>query len=82
MLYGYVPRYTDIHSCLYINVLFVFQHFVSDRKVDDDLARTTRFLYDDDKMVAATKVFGEGIDYFFPQIQRILFQNHGSTLER
>ena len=24
------------------------QHFVSDRKVDEDLSRTTRFLYDSD----------------------------------
>ena len=24
------------------------QHFVSDRKIDEDLSRTTRFLYDSD----------------------------------
>ena len=28
----------------------VFQHFVSDRKIDEDLGRTTRFCYDDDHL--------------------------------
>ena len=34
--------------------LFSFQHFVSDRKVDEDLGRTTRFLYDDDHFKAVS----------------------------
>lgn len=35
------------------------KHFVSDRKVDEDLGRTTRFLYDDDHLKDEVKKFGE-----------------------
>jgi len=52
----YIGRTTVTNPGLFL----LFQHFVSDRKIDDDLARTTRFLYDDDKMVSEVKKFGEG----------------------
>ncbi|KAJ8320401.1 hypothetical protein KUTeg_001988 [Tegillarca granosa] len=35
------------------------QHFVTDRKIDEDLGRTTRFLYDSDHLSAEIKEFGE-----------------------
>ena len=41
------------HVCYEILIQIIFcllQHFVSDRKVDEDLGRTTRFLYDDDHL--------------------------------
>ncbi|KAL5005893.1 hypothetical protein ScPMuIL_017051 [Solemya velum] len=35
------------------------KHFVSDRKIDDDLGRTTRFSYDSDFLEGEIKKFGE-----------------------
>lgn len=31
-------------------MLFLFQHFVTDRKVDEEIGRTTRFHYDSDHL--------------------------------
>jgi hypothetical protein len=41
-------------------ISFAFQHFVADRKIDDELGRTTRFLYDSDHMIREISKFGEG----------------------
>ncbi|KAK3611198.1 hypothetical protein CHS0354_009450 [Potamilus streckersoni] len=35
------------------------KHFVTDRKIDEDLGRTTRFLYDSDHLIEEIKKFGE-----------------------
>ncbi|XP_064646024.1 SPATS2-like protein [Lineus longissimus] len=35
------------------------KHFVADRKVDEELGRTTRFLYDSDHLVSEISKFGE-----------------------
>ena len=32
------------------NYMYIFQHYVSERKVDEDVSRTTRFIYDSDHM--------------------------------
>ena len=37
----------NVIVCIYI---YVFQHYVSERKVDEDVSRTTRFIYDSDHM--------------------------------
>ena len=41
------------------NVLIIkfilFQHFIGERKVDEDLSRTTRFLYDSDHLKEASR---------------------------
>lgn len=37
----------------------LFQHFIGERKVDEDLSRTTRFLYDSDHLKEASRgLFG------------------------
>ncbi|KAL3854978.1 hypothetical protein ACJMK2_014211 [Sinanodonta woodiana] len=35
------------------------KHFVTDRKIDEDLGRTTRFVYDSDHLIEEIKKFGE-----------------------
>ncbi|XP_052812708.1 spermatogenesis-associated serine-rich protein 2-like isoform X2 [Mya arenaria] len=37
------------------------KHFVSERKTDEDIARTTRFMYDDDNLKMHIREFGEVI---------------------
>lgn len=39
---------------LHYVIFFLFQHFIGERKVDEDLSRTTRFLYDSDHLKEAS----------------------------
>lgn len=41
----------ELHYVIYF---FLFQHFIGERKVDEDLSRTTRFLYDSDHLKEAS----------------------------
>lgn len=38
------------NSCLSPNSLILLQHFVADRKIDEELGKTTRFQYDSDHL--------------------------------
>lgn len=38
-----------------------YQNFVTERKIDEELARTTRFVGDKDKLKSMIANFGEGI---------------------
>lgn len=42
-----------------------YQNFVTERKIDEELARTTRFVGDKDKLKSMIANFGEGIWQFF-----------------
>ena len=39
------------------NYMYIFQHYVSERKVDEDVSRTTRFIYDSDHMSEVGNTF-------------------------
>lgn len=41
----------ELHYVIYF---LLFQHFIGERKVDEDLSRTTRFLYDSDHLKEAS----------------------------
>ena len=49
----------------------LFQHFIGERKVDEDLSRTTRFLYDSDHLKEASRglfdwfCLAHSANYFF-----------------
>jgi len=47
-------------SVIHIYVTLTLQHFVSERKMDEDIARATRFVYDDDSLKAKIASFAEG----------------------
>ena len=47
-------KFCDFQTYKTLNAVF-FQHFVSDRKIDEDIGRTTRFLYDDDHLKDVSK---------------------------
>jgi hypothetical protein len=46
----------------------LFQHFVADRKIDEELGKTTRFQYDSDHLKEVTKIC---------DFQQMSIANHG-----
>lgn len=57
---------------LHFNQYFLtinYQNFVTERKIDEELARTTRFVGDKDQLLSVIASFGEGKKKYIPYLK-------------